>query len=94
MAEFAKAVDASGDHWVDGAIAGSGVGNIDQDSELGEAVFEPQSDVDGLIVFRKSKNGLQLYNDWDNEGMVDIWTSGDYAFDITGLDRVMVVGGH
>ena len=24
VAEFAKAVDASGDHWVDGAIAGSG----------------------------------------------------------------------
>ena len=56
VAEFAKAVDASGDHWVDGAIAGSGdvarpiiISRILGGNPMGATQFNPGHDADELI---------------------------------------------
>lgn len=62
VAEFAKAVDASGDHWVDGAIAGSGdvarpimISRILGGNPMAAMQFNPGKDADDLI-----KAGLML----------------------------------
>ena len=62
VAEFAKAVDASGDHWVDGAIAGSGdaarpiiISRILGGNPMGATQLNPGHDADELI-----KAGLML----------------------------------
>ncbi|MEP6827117.1 MAG: ABC transporter substrate-binding protein [Aestuariivirga sp.] len=56
VAEFAKAVDASGDHWVDGAIAGSGdvarpiiISRILGGNPMGATQLNPGHDADELI---------------------------------------------
>jgi glucose/mannose transport system substrate-binding protein len=56
VAEFAKAVDASGDHWVDGAIAGSGdvarpiiLSRILGGNPMGATQFNPGHDADELV---------------------------------------------
>ena len=56
VAEFAKAVDASGDHWVDGAIAGSGdvarpiiISRILGGKPMGATQLNPGHDADELI---------------------------------------------
>lgn len=62
VAEFAKAVDASGDHWVDGAIAGSGdvarpiiISRILGGNPMGATQLNPGTDANELI-----KAGLML----------------------------------
>ena len=62
VAEFAKAVNASGDHWVDGAIAGSGdvarpiiISRILGGNPRGATQLNPGKDADDLI-----KAGLLL----------------------------------
>ena len=62
VAEFAKAVDKSGDHWVDGAIAGSGdvarpiiISRILGGNPMGATQLNPGHDADELI-----KAGLML----------------------------------
>ena len=62
VAEFAKAVNASGDHWVDGAIAGSGdvarpiiISRILGGNPMGATQLNPGKDADDLI-----KAGLML----------------------------------
>jgi glucose/mannose transport system substrate-binding protein len=62
VAEFAKAVDASGDKWVDGAIAGSGdvarpiiISRILGGNPMGATQLNPGHDADELI-----KAGLML----------------------------------
>ena len=62
VAEFAKAVNASGDHWVDGAIAGSGdvarpiiISRILGGNPMGATQLNPGKDADDLI-----KAGLLL----------------------------------
>jgi len=74
VAEFAKAVDASGDHWVDGAIAGSGdvarpiiISRILGGNPMGATQLNPGKDADDLI-----KAGLM-------EDLTDIATAGDWA---------------
>ncbi|MDE2383306.1 MAG: carbohydrate ABC transporter substrate-binding protein [Alphaproteobacteria bacterium] len=56
VAEFAKAVNASGDHWVDGAIAGSGdvarpiiISRILGGNPMGATQLNPGHDADELI---------------------------------------------
>jgi glucose/mannose transport system substrate-binding protein len=55
VAEFAKAVDASGDHWVDGAISGSGdvarpimMSRILGGNPMGATQFNPGHDADEM----------------------------------------------
>jgi glucose/mannose transport system substrate-binding protein len=74
VAEFAKAVDASGDHWVDGAIAGSGdvarpiiISRILGGNPMGATQLNPGKDADDLI-----KAGLL-------EDITDVATAGDWA---------------
>jgi glucose/mannose transport system substrate-binding protein len=74
VAEFAKAVDASGDKWVDGAIAGSGdvarpiiISRILGGNPMGATQLNPGKDADELI-----KAGLL-------EDITDIATAGDWA---------------
>lgn len=74
MAEFAKAVDASGDKWVDGAIAGSGdvarpiiISRILGGNPMGATQLNPGKDADDLI-----KAGLL-------EDITDVATAGDWA---------------
>ena len=62
VAEFAKAVDATGDKWVDGAIAGSGdvarpiiISRILGGNPMGATQLNPGKDADDLI-----KAGLML----------------------------------
>jgi len=74
VAEFAKAVNASGDKWVDGAIAGSGdvarpiiISRILGGNPMGATQLNPGKDADELI-----KAGLM-------EDLTDIATKGDWA---------------
>jgi glucose/mannose transport system substrate-binding protein len=74
VAEFAKAVDASGDHWVDGAIAGSGdvarpiiISRILGGNPMGATQLNPGKDADELIAA-----GLM-------EDITDVATAGDWA---------------
>jgi glucose/mannose transport system substrate-binding protein len=74
VAEFAKAVDASGDHWVDGAIAGSGdvarpiiISRILGGNPMGATQLNPGKDADELIAA-----GLL-------EDITDVATAGDWA---------------
>ena len=74
VAEFAKAVDASGDHWVDGAIAGSGdtarpiiISRILGGNPMGATQLNPGKDADDLIAA-----GLL-------EDITDVATAGDWA---------------
>jgi glucose/mannose transport system substrate-binding protein len=74
VAEFAKAVDASGDHWVDGAIAGSGdvarpiiISRILGGNPMGATQLNPGKDADELIAA-----GLI-------EDITDVATAGDWA---------------
>jgi glucose/mannose transport system substrate-binding protein len=74
VAEFAKAVDASGDHWVDGAIAGSGdvarpiiISRILGGNPMGATQLNPGKDADELIAA-----GLI-------EDISDVATAGDWA---------------
>jgi glucose/mannose transport system substrate-binding protein len=74
VAEFAKAVDASGDKWVDGAIAGSGdvarpiiISRILGGNPMGATQLNPGKDADELI-----KAGLL-------EDITDVATAGDWA---------------
>jgi glucose/mannose transport system substrate-binding protein len=74
VAEFAKAVDASGDKWVDGAIAGSGdvarpiiISRILGGNPMGATQLNPGKDADDLI-----KAGLL-------EDITDVATAGDWA---------------
>ncbi len=74
VAEFAKAVDASGDHWVDGAIAGSGdvarpiiISRILGGNPMGATQLNPGKDADDLIAA-----GLM-------EDITDVATAGDWA---------------
>jgi glucose/mannose transport system substrate-binding protein len=62
VAEFAKAVDATGDHWVDGAIAGSGdvarpiiISRILGGNPMGATQLNPGNDATELV-----KAGLML----------------------------------
>jgi hypothetical protein len=70
------------------------VGNIDDDPDLAEALFPPQSDVDGLVLMQSANGGTLLNGGWDEQGVMDFWTEGPFAFDVTGIDRVMTKGGH
>lgn len=74
-------------------VANCFIGNLDEHADLAEAVFAPQAAVDGLVLLQTPPAGLALNNGWDDEGVLDVWTDGPFAFDITGLDRVMVMGG-
>ena len=74
VAEFAKAVDASGDKWIDGAIAGSGdtarpiiISRILGGNPMGATQLNPGKDADDLI-----KAGLL-------EDITDVATAGDWA---------------
>jgi len=74
VAEFAKAVNASGDHWVDGAIAGSGdvarpiiISRILGGNPMGATQLNPGKDADDLI-----KAGLLL-------DISDVAKAGDWA---------------
>ena len=74
VAEFAKAVDASGDKWVDGAIAGSGdtarpiiISRILGGNPMGATQLNPGKDADDLIAA-----GLL-------EDITDVATAGDWA---------------
>ncbi len=74
VAEFAKAVNASGDKWVDGAIAGSGdvarpiiISRILGGNPMGATQLNPGKDADELI-----KAGLL-------EDITDVATAGDWA---------------
>ena len=74
VAEFAKAVNASGDKWVDGAIAGSGsvarpiiISRILGGNPMGATQLNPGKDADDLI-----KAGLL-------EDITDVATAGDWA---------------
>ena len=74
VAEFAKAVNASGDKWVDGAIAGSGsvarpiiISRILGGNPMGATQLNPGKDADDLI-----KAGLI-------EDISDVATAGDWA---------------
>ena len=74
VAEFAKAVDASGDKWVDGAIAGSGdvarpiiISRILGGNPMGATQLNPGKDADELIAA-----GLL-------EDITDVATAGDWA---------------
>ena len=74
VAEFAKAVDASGDKWVDGAIAGSGsvarpiiISRILGGNPMGATQLNPGKDADDLIAA-----GLM-------EDITDVATAGDWA---------------
>ena len=74
VAEFAKAVNASGDKWVDGAIAGSGdvarpiiISRILGGNPMGATQLNPGKDADDLI-----KAGLM-------EDISDVATAGDWA---------------
>ncbi len=74
VAEFAKAVDASGDKWVDGAIAGSGdvarpiiISRILGGNPMGATQLNPGKDADELIAA-----GLL-------EDISDVATAGDWA---------------
>jgi glucose/mannose transport system substrate-binding protein len=62
VAEFAKAFDATGNHWVDGAIAGSGdvarpviISRIQGGNPMGATQLNPGKDADDLV-----KAGLML----------------------------------
>ena len=74
VAEFAKAVNASGDKWVDGAIAGSGdvarpiiISRILGGNPMGATQLNPGKDADELIAA-----GLL-------EDITDVATAGDWA---------------
>ena len=74
VAEFAKAVNASGDKWVDGAIAGSGdvarpiiISRILGGNPMGATQLNPGKDADELIAA-----GLI-------EDITDVATAGDWA---------------
>ena len=74
VAEFAKAVDASGDKWVDGAIAGSGsvarpiiISRILGGNPMGATQLNPGKDADDLIA-------AGLF-----EEITDVATAGDWA---------------
>ncbi len=74
VAEFAKAVNASGDKWVDGAIAGSGsvarpiiISRILGGNPMAATQLNPGKDADDLI-----KAGLL-------EDITDVATAGDWA---------------
>ncbi len=74
VAEFAKAVDASGDKWVDGAIAGSGdvarpiiISRILGGNPMGATQLNPGKDADELIAA-----GLL-------EDITDVATAGEWA---------------
>ena len=74
VAEFAKAVNASGDKWVDGAIAGSGsvarpiiISRILGGNPMGATQLNPGKDADDLI-----KAGLM-------EDISDVAKAGDWA---------------
>ena len=74
VAEFAKAVDASGDKWVDGAIAGSGsvarpiiISRVLGGNPMGATQLNPGKDADDLIAA-----GLM-------EDITDVATAGDWA---------------
>ena len=74
VAEFAKAVNASGDKWVDGAIAGSGsvarpiiISRILGGNPMGATQLNPGKDADDLI-----KAGLF-------EDITDVATAGDWV---------------
>jgi glucose/mannose transport system substrate-binding protein len=74
VAEFAKAVDASGDKWVDGAIAGSGdvarpiiISRILGGNPMGATQLNPGKDADDLIAA-----GLL-------EDITDVATAGEWA---------------
>ncbi len=74
VAEFAKAVDASGDKWIDGAIAGSGdtarpiiISRILGGNPMGATQLNPGKDADDLIAA-----GLL-------EDITDVATAGEWA---------------
>ena len=74
VAEFAKAVNASGDKWVDGAIAGSGdvarpiiISRILGGNPMGATQLNPGKDADELIAA-----GLL-------EDITDVATAGEWA---------------
>ncbi len=74
VAEFAKAVDASGDQWIDGAIAGSGdvarpiiISRVLGGNPMGATQLNPGKNADDLIAA-----GLL-------EDITDVATAGDWA---------------
>lgn len=74
VAEFAKAFDATGNHWVDGAIAGSGdvarpiiISRIMGGNPMGATQLNPGKDADDLV-----KAGLML-------DLTDLATQEDWA---------------
>jgi len=75
VAEFAKAVNASGDHWVDGAIAGSGdvarpiiISRILGGNPMGATQLNPGHDADELIKagLMTDLTALATKDKWDD----------------------------
>ena len=75
VAEFAKAFDATGNHWVDGAIAGSGdtarpiiISRIMGGNPMGATQLNPGKDADDLIAagLMMDLTELATAEDWAN----------------------------
>lgn len=75
VAEFAKAFDATGNHWVDGAIAGSGdvarpiiISRILGGNPMGATQLNPGKDADDLIAagLMQDLTDLATKEDWAN----------------------------
>jgi glucose/mannose transport system substrate-binding protein len=75
VAEFAKAFDATGNHWVDGAIAGSGdtarpiiISRIMGGNPMGATQLNPGKDADELIAagLMQDLTELATKEDWAN----------------------------
>ncbi len=75
VAEFAKAFDATGNHWVDGAIAGSGdvarpiiISRIMGGNPMGATQLNPGKDADDLIAagLMLDLTDLATAEDWAN----------------------------
>ncbi len=75
VAEFAKAFDATGNHWVDGAIAGSGdtarpiiISRILGGNPMGATQLNPGTDADELIAagLMQDLTDLATKEDWAN----------------------------
>ncbi len=73
VAEFAKAFDATGNHWVDGAIAGSGdvarpiiISRILGGNPMGATQLNPGKDADDLIAagLMQDLTDLSVKEDW------------------------------
>lgn len=60
---------------------------------LGEAIYPGSAAIGGPILYRTPEDGHLVDGDWADDAMVDLWTDGPFAFDITECDRVTDIGG-